>query len=192
MQKAIKAFRTLLITLMCVLTAGNVLIITAQVVLRYIMKVSIAWASEFAGISLVWITFLGATLATLDETNINFNNIIDAAKPLPKLILKILCKLLVGVALYVIIYYGYKTTLANANTMLVSVPISMAPAFAVVPVSGVFMAISIIINAVKDVKEYLGMKVERGDAAIYDDVPEEILQKATESIEKSEGRGNED
>lgn len=185
MGKALKLFRSILITLMCTLTAVNVVVITLQVVLRYILKISMPWVSELAGISLVWITFLGASLATLDETNINFNNIIDAAKPLPKLILKLICKIAVGFALYMIIYYGWKTTQANANTLLVSLPISLSYAFCVVPVSGVFMAAAIIINAVKDIKEYRGQAVERGDAAIYDDVPEEVLAKANQAMKES-------
>ena len=114
---------------MCFLTAANVITITVQVLLRYFLKYSISWCSELAGISLVWITFLGATLATLDETNINFNNFIEKAAPLPKLILKLLCKIAVACVVYVMVYYGYKTTIANINTMLVSIPVNLGVAF---------------------------------------------------------------
>lgn len=191
MQKIIKVFRQAIIVLMCFLTAANVITITVQVLLRYFLKYSISWCSELAGISLVWITFLGATLATLDETNINFNNFIEKAAPLPKLILKLLCKIAVACVVYVMVYYGYKTTIANINTMLVSIPVNLGVAFCVVPISGVLMAISIVINAVRDIKEYKGHNVTRGDAAIYDDVPEEVMEKANaalaEGVEEKEG-----
>lgn len=182
MQKVLKIFRTALIYIMCVLTAANVFVITLQVILRYFLKVSVAWSSEFAGISLVWITFLGATLATLDETNINFNSLIDALSPLPKLIIKLIVKVFVATACYVLVYYGYKSFAVNLNTMLVSLPLTMGVATSVVPICGVFMIISLIINAVRDVHEYLGYNVVKGDAAIYDDVPEEVMQKATTAM----------
>ena len=185
MQKVLKYFRNILITLMCILTGANVFVITLQVILRYFLKVSIAWSSEFAGISLVWITFLGATLATLDETNINFNNLIDVAKPLPKLILKLASKVFVAVVCYVLMYYGYKSMIVNVNTMLVALPITMAVATSVLPLSGFFMAIALIINGYKDVREYLGYDINKSDNSIYDDVPEEIMQKATAAIENT-------
>ncbi len=195
MQKLLKGFRTVLIAIMCILTAANVFVITLQVVLRYFLKVSIAWSSEFAGVSLVWITFLGATLATLDETNINFNGLIEKAKPLPRLLLKLLVKVFVALACCVLVRYGYKSMVANANTLLVALPITMAVATAVLPLSGVFMLIALAINVVKDIREYLGYDVEQADGAIYDDVPEEILKKAEAAMESGgpdETEGRED
>lgn len=83
MEKLIKYFRSILVVLLCAMTAMDVIVIVAQVIFRFFLHVSLAWAMELAGVSLVWITFLGATLATMDESNINFNGFIDKLNGVP-------------------------------------------------------------------------------------------------------------
>lgn len=189
MQKAIKIFRSILTVLLCVMTGMDVVVIVAQVIFRFITKTSLAWASELAGVSLVWITFLGATLATLDESNINFNGLIDKLSGLPKLLLKTLVNLLILFMVYILIRYGYRSMIIGFRTRMVAIPTTLGVCSSVIPISGVFMAMAVVINFVKDVRTYLGKGfADNGTAAIYDDVPEEVLEKANASIEKADGK----
>jgi TRAP-type C4-dicarboxylate transport system permease small subunit len=48
---------------LCIITGGMALLIGAQVFSRYFMNHSIFWAEEVGRITLVWITFLGASAA---------------------------------------------------------------------------------------------------------------------------------
>ena len=164
MEKLIKYFRSILVVLLCAMTAMDVIVIVAQVIFRFFLHVSLAWAMELAGVSLVWITFLGATLATMDESNINFNGFIDKLNGVPKLVLKTVCNLLVLAMCYIMVRYGYKSVLIGANSKMVALPTTMAVCF------GGFDADT----------------VSPSVASIYDDVPEEVLAKATAALKEAE------
>ena len=176
MEKLIKYFRSILVVLLCAMTAMDVIVIVAQVIFRFFLHVSLAWAMELAGVSLVWITFLGATLATMDESNINFNGFIDKLNGVPKLVLKTVCNLLVLAMCYIMVRYGYKSVLIGANSKMVALPTTMAVCCSVIPISGVFMAFAVVLNIVKYVKLCFGGfdadTVSPSVASIYDDVPE--------------------
>lgn len=190
MEKLIKYFRSILVVLLCAMTAMDVIVIVAQVIFRFFLHVSLAWAMELAGVSLVWITFLGATLATMDESNINFNGFIDKLNGVPKLVLKTVCNLLVLAMCYIMVRYGYKSVLIGANSKMVALPTTMAVCCSVIPISGVFMAFAVVLNIVKDVKLCFGGfdadTVSPSVASIYDDVPEEVLAKATGALKEAE------
>ncbi len=190
MEKLIKYFRSILVVLLCAMTAMDVIVIVAQVIFRFFLHVSLAWAMELAGVSLVWITFLGATLATMDESNINFNGFIDKLNGVPKLVLKTVCNLLVLAMCYIMVRYGYKSVLIGANSKMVALPTTMAVCCSVIPISGVFMAFAVVLNIVKDVKLCFGGfdadTVSPSVASIYDDVPEEVLAKATAALKEVE------
>ena len=195
MNKAIKIFRSILTFLLCLMTAMDVVVIVAQVVFRYFLTISLAWATELAGVSLVWITFLGATLATMDESNINFNGLIDRLKGVPKFALKTLCNVLVLFMCYIMLRYGYKSVIIGLNAKMVAIPTTMGVCCSVIPISGLFMAIAVILNIVKDAKNCFGKGAAvESTASIYDDVPEEVLAKANAAMEQSnaESAGKED
>ena len=183
MNKVIKIFRSILTVLLCALTAMDVVVIVAQVIFRYFLHISLAWATELAGVSLVWITFLGATLATMDESNINFNGLIEKLKGSPKFVLKTVCNLLVLFMCYVLVRYGFKSMTIGANTKMTALPTTMAVCSSVIPITGVLMAIAVIMNITKDAKNSFGKGINvDSTAAIYDDVPEEVLAKANAAM----------
>ncbi len=187
MEKSLKVFRFILTTMMCIMTAMDVIVIVLQVVFRFVLHVSLAWVSELAGVSLVWITFLGASLATLDESNINFNGLIDKASGLTKFLLKLLVNCLILFMVYIMIRYGYKTMRIGLNTKMVALPTTLAVCVSVIPISGVFMALAVLLNIYKDFRVYRGLgSIGPDTAAIYDDVPEEVLEKANASIEDAD------
>lgn len=190
MEKILKVFRTILTTILCIMTAMDVIVIVLQVLFRFIFHISLAWVSELAGVSLVWISFLGASLATLDESNINFNGLIDKATGLGKFLLKLLVNCLILFMIYIMIRYGYKSMRIGLNTKMVALPTTMAVCVSVIPISGVFMGLAVLLNIYKDYRTYRGLKAIGEDtAAIYDDVPEEVMEKANASIGEADKEG---
>ena len=193
MNKAIKIFRSILTVMLCLMTAMDVVVIVAQVIFRYFLKVSLAWATELAGVSLVWITFLGATLATMDESNINFNGLIEKLKGVPKFALKTVCNVLVLFMCYILIRYGYKSVIIGFNAKMVAIPTTMGVCCSVIPISGVFMAIAVVLNIIKDGMNCFGKGAAiDSNAAIYDDVPEEVLARATAAMDQSDAAEGEE
>lgn len=184
-----KIFRTVLISIMAFLTGINVISIVLQVIFR-IFKVRIAWTNELAGISLAWITFLGATLATVDQTHIGFDTIFSKLKPRQAVALRIVCNVFVFFACVVIFWYGLTTVEHGESVKLVSLPGTLAMAVSIVPASAAVMAIATIINSVKAVRSALGKDGGGADVqSLYDDVPEEIMQRSERAFSEAEQKG---
>lgn len=184
-----KVFRTVLISIMAFLTGINVISIVLQVIFR-IFKVRMAWTNELAGISLAWITFLGATLATVDQTHIGFDTIFNKLKPRQAVALRIVCNVFVFFACVVIFVYGLNTVKHGQSVNLVSLPGTLAMTVSIVPASAAVMAIATIINSVKAVRNVRGGESpEDGSVqSIYDDVPEEVMQRSEQAFTDAEER----
>lgn len=187
-----KIFRTVLISIMAFLTGINVVSIVLQVVFR-IFKIRIAWTNELAGISLAWITFLGATLATVDQTHIGFDTIFSKLKLRQAVVLRIICNIFVFFACVVIFWYGLTTVKHGESVKLVSLPGTLAMAVSIVPASAAVMAIATIINSVKTARGVLGGDGGSSEElqSIYDDVPEEVLHRSEQAFSEAEHGGGE-
>ena len=192
MKTVINLLRKILTTLMAVITGLNVVTIVLQVMFRYFLKKPIAWTNELAGISLVWITFLGAALATIDESHIGFDGIIEKLAPLPRLIMRIACNGLMAVACYVIIRYGITGLRVGLKTSLTALPGNVAVSSCIIPISGVIMLFALVWNTIRDIMNYSAEKhgfatdVFSDTTAIYDDVPEEIMERSLNAMKSSE------
>lgn len=196
-KKFLGGLRKVILFFMAFLTGLNTITIVLQVIFRYFFKISIGWTNELAGVSLVWITFFGATLATIDQTHIGFDMIIKKLSGVPKFTIKTICNLLMLFATVNIARFGVNTVKVGLNTKLSSLPITLGHAAVVVPATAVVMTIAILSNIVKDARELSGKKdVEEDVNALYDDVPEEVMAQALEAsrnaeLKKQEGKGDE-
>ena len=63
--------------LIAVLFGATLVVITAQIVWRYLFNDSLTWTEELARYLFVWITFVGAALAIRDGTHIRVALVVD-------------------------------------------------------------------------------------------------------------------
>lgn len=56
------------------------LLIFLQVIFRYIFKESLSWSEELATYLFIWLTFIGASIATRERTHINVEMLISSIK----------------------------------------------------------------------------------------------------------------
>jgi TRAP-type C4-dicarboxylate transport system permease small subunit len=186
-KKVMNAFRKVLLFIIAFLTGLNAVTIVLQVIMRYFFKISISWTNELAGISLAWITFLGATLLTADEAHIGMDMIIKKLNPKPRLIIKLTINALCLVVCYIMIKYGVQTVKTGMNSQLITLPATLGQALMIIPISGVMMAVVVIYNSIRDIRVFISSKttVEMSEEAeaIYDDIPEEVLKRAQEALE---------
>lgn len=186
-KKVMNAFRKVLLFIIAFLTGLNAVTIVLQVIMRYFFKISISWTNELAGISLAWITFLGATLLTADEAHIGMDMIIKKLNPKPRLIIKLTINALCLVVCYIMIKYGVQTVKTGMNSQLITLPATLGQALMIIPISGVMMAVVVIYNSIRNIRVFISSKttVEMSEEAeaIYDDIPEEVLKRAQEALE---------
>ena len=188
-------FRKVLIFIISFLTGLNAITIVLQVLMRYFLRKSIAWTNELAGISLVWITFLGATLITADESHIGMDMIIEKLKPLPRLILKLIINFFILVVCLILVKHGYGTVMKGFNSKLISLPGNLGIVVSVIPISGVLMAITSISNSLRDIKAFRNDETVGEDSGsmdtLYSDVPDEVLNRSMEAFEESDDSSGE-
>ena len=65
----------------CVILLSMTLVVTLQVVCRYLLGASLTWSEEFARYSLVWITFLGGSIALKKRAHMGLQALADALPP---------------------------------------------------------------------------------------------------------------
>jgi C4-dicarboxylate transporter DctQ subunit len=65
----------------CIFLLAMTLTVTLQVVCRYLLGASLTWSEEFARYGLVWITFLGGSVAVKKKANIGVEALLNALSP---------------------------------------------------------------------------------------------------------------
>ncbi len=65
----------------CVILLTMTLVVALQVICRYLLGASLTWSEEFARYSLVWITFLGGSIALKKKAHMGLQALMDALPP---------------------------------------------------------------------------------------------------------------
>ena len=133
--------------------AGTLLFITCvvvftEVVLRYLLLGSLAWADEGARFLFIWTALLGAVLGVKDGSHFTIVTLVDR---LPSVMRSaVLFAGAVGASLVfgVMIREGWKLVLLNQDQISPSLGMSMSIPYLVVPVSGALMLLFTWVNVI--------------------------------------------
>jgi TRAP-type transport system small permease protein len=130
--------RTVLVVL-CVIGAGMALLIGVQVFSRKVLNNSIFWAEEVGRMSLVWITFLGATAAYRRHQHVGVDFIV---RRLPERVRVVsgFAAWSVSMALFgVMMFHGTRFLGFVSQQKTAALGLSMAVPYLVIPVSGAIL-----------------------------------------------------
>lgn len=119
------------------------LLLTANVIGRYVFGVSLKWAEECTNYIIIWITFLAGVVCLRKGMQISMDALVLQFKGAMQDIIKKLTNTLGFIFSLVIVWFGFKLTVMAFSTGQVS-PAMMVPMFipyTVLPVSGFFMAL---------------------------------------------------
>jgi len=101
------------------------LLIFLQVIFRYIFKESLSWSEELSTYFFIWLTFIGASIATREKTHINVATFVSSIKsPVIKKAFMIFANLLSMCFLIALIVYGFNiaTQILNFKQVSASMP----------------------------------------------------------------------
>jgi TRAP-type C4-dicarboxylate transport system permease small subunit len=125
-------------------SAGLLAALTAlcalEVVLRNLAGWSLGWADEFAGYLLVWLTFLGATLAQMDGGHIGADLASRWLSPRGAKRLEWVAQGILLVLQLFLLVYGMRLVAAGLWDRATSLPVSMAILYAAIPLSALLLA----------------------------------------------------
>jgi TRAP-type C4-dicarboxylate transport system permease small subunit len=123
-----------------ILLVGLVTICFVEVLLRDLVSKSLPWYDELAGFLLVWLTFLGAALAEQRNGHIGVE-LIERLGPRRERAFRGVNQLVLFGMQALILYHGVILAVRSADTMAITLPISMGILYAIVPVWSVLMMI---------------------------------------------------
>lgn len=117
------------------------LLVAVQVVCRYLLNHSLFWSEEVARILLVWISFLGASVAYRRGVNPSVSFVTDRLAPSVQRIVAVLVHLLAAVFFVVLVIYGYNFAAFVAKQITPALGIPKWIPHSIMPISGALMLI---------------------------------------------------
>ncbi len=91
---------------LCLLMSLMVVIVFANVIARYYLSASLAWSEEVARFMLIWLVFIGAVLAYVNDEHLGLDIVVRLFPRRVRYGLAVLADLLIMVAIYLVIRGG--------------------------------------------------------------------------------------
>jgi TRAP-type C4-dicarboxylate transport system permease small subunit len=126
------------LTYLCiiVLTALTIIIFT-QVITR-IMKYSLPWTDEVSRFFVVWLTFLGTSLAIHEKMHLAVNFFVKMVKEKHRKFIYFAVHVLTIGFFGILAVYGFKLTMATMASTTPTLQLPMGLFYAAIPVSAIF------------------------------------------------------
>jgi len=138
-------------TLLFVILATMVAVVSAAVVWRYLLRSPISWADELASILMVWFTFLGAAIGMRDRAHYAFDYFVTAL-PVPAKRFVLLLGQLVAITISIgLLYWSAQISFLLRQWTTPALEISRALVYSACPVGTCF----ILLYAVRDLVYHL-------------------------------------
>lgn len=129
-----------------VLVSVIILSIFAQVLSRYVFKISISWLEELARFTFIWAALYGGSIAYRKGVLHKFEIAYGAISPRIPQVLGIVTRIAILFFLGVLIIYGFKLSFFVYNQFSPALAIRMTYVYLAVPVAAVMMFISTVLD----------------------------------------------
>lgn len=134
------AVRTVEVVLVLLL-AGMVVMVFANVVLRYGFNSGLNISEEMSRYFFVWLTFIGAILAFRDHAHVGVETFVRLLGPRGRIVCVVLSNLIVVICVAVLVWGTWKQHAINASMTAPVVGLSMIWVFGVTYVTGILIGL---------------------------------------------------
>lgn len=118
---------------------GMVAVISTQVFCRYVLNDSLFWSEELGRLLLVWLTFIGASVAYKRGAHIGVDLVTNQLPAMPKRLAAILAHMVCLCSFAAMTFYGYKFLGILKFQSTTSLGVSKQIPFLMVPVSSALL-----------------------------------------------------
>ena len=127
----------------CVILLAMTIVVALQVFCRYLLGASLAWSEEFARYSLVWITFLGASIALKKKAHMGLQALVDALSTKVQSLVETLT--LIGIQVFLIVgtLKGLQLALFNMSQHSPAMGIPIGIVYMAIPAASVLMLVHV-------------------------------------------------
>jgi TRAP-type transport system small permease protein len=146
--------------LTAVLLACMVAIVFANVVARYYLSASLAWSEELARFMLIWLVFLGAILAYVDNEHLGLDLFVKKMPKKAALALACVTDLLVLYALWLVLWGGYLMTVDSWEWNAPATDIPFGYTYIIIPASGAVMMFQTLLKMFGHLMELFAKEVK--------------------------------
>ena len=130
----------------CIFFSGAIfLLVMAQILFRYVIKVSAPWTEEAARYLMIWMALLSAGLAFQKGQHFNIDFVTDRMAPATRAKMALLTSLLTSIFILCIIVWGIPFAILGFFTLSPGLEITMFLPYLAVPVGGGIMMLNLIV-----------------------------------------------
>ncbi len=143
----------------CIVCSGAVFILVmAQILFRYVLKISAPWTEEAARFLMIWMALLAAGMAFQKGQHFNIDFVTDRMRPGLRSKLALITSFLDLVFILCIILWGIPFAILGFFTISPGLEITMFLPYLAVPVAGGIMMLNLIV--------YIGTLLEKKEGKV--------------------------
>lgn len=154
LQKMSDALNRIAIIFLGIALAVMTVVVFAQVIFRMI-GASLPWSEEFARYTMVFLTYIGASVGVKYKSHISVEAVIDTLPPKLQAMAEVLIDILLMAAAYILIRYGMKVVGITMKQRSPAMKVRMGYMYFSLVIGAVFMTVHILNNIVWDMKRVL-------------------------------------
>jgi TRAP-type C4-dicarboxylate transport system permease small subunit len=128
----------------CLLLLAMVVLVSMQVMLRYIFGTGVFWAEEFVRYAYIWLIFLGSVIAIKQNAHIGFDLLMVKIPIKPRRVIYCFGDVLIMFFLLIQTVYGIDIILKTKGMLSATIRIPMPWVYYVFPLSGILMLIELL------------------------------------------------
>jgi TRAP-type C4-dicarboxylate transport system permease small subunit len=134
-ETLLKVAKFIIVALMGVMTV----LVFAGVLARYVFQVQFAWGQELARFAMIWVSFLGAAVASHRGVHAEVTFILERVSPRMRNLLNVVNFLIISTVLFCLGWYGAVQAWANRLQFSPTLRVSMSYPYAAIPVGSLLM-----------------------------------------------------
>jgi TRAP-type C4-dicarboxylate transport system permease small subunit len=144
----------------CIIASGAIFLLAiAQILFRYVFKISAPWTEEAARYLMIWMALLASGLAFKNGEHFNIDFLTHRMGPRLQLSLSLWVSLIGGLFILSVILWGIPFAKLGFFTIAPGLQISMFLPYLAVPVGGLLMLLNLTFFMLRLVKRLRGQEV---------------------------------
>lgn len=160
----LEKFNSFIKTLSGIVLGLMILLVLVQVLFRYVLKLPVAEAEEFARFSLIWAVMLGSTIAVRQKSHIAVEFFVDMFPPAVQRIIRSIAYFAYLAFMAILVIYGWKLAIKGMTQISPSTQIPVGWIAMSIPVSGFISLFYILENFYRDVIQNQANALSKGES----------------------------
>jgi TRAP-type C4-dicarboxylate transport system permease small subunit len=145
----------------CGVLLAMTLVVVIQVVCRYFLAASLTWSEEFARYSLVWITFLGGSIAVKKRAHMGLHSLVDTLPPKAQHLVETLTLICIMGFLSIATLKGFQLALFNMAQYSPAMGISIGIVYFAVPSGSILMLVHVTVQLTAVIRSFQDQEARR-------------------------------